>query len=444
MSSPSRRFFDQYSVFCVFGSVLGCVVVPIVSQIIKTQSMECVILSAIVLSFTAAHLKTSKRSTDGQNTKIIIKDSEKRRVVHPTRKKHLAKEHQQRHDDELEYIQQFEHLKVQELERKQEDKKLKKSKKREEQLRLRNANADNKSAQPSCSVKTRKQKKEEERPVNSNKKVEQAPLPYYPHTMTTIQDQLKDPLLNNIDQKCIPERRQSISAATNTTIPRFEQQRRQRFLSEPKPPPQQQVTPQKAKPQQQRRASGASGAAITVPLTIKCNANLSGSCSSLSSLSSSSSSDASFSPFLHSPPPSSAAANSTTTSPWKLPVQNLSTTPLWMPGQEPPSQLPSHAAATASSSATRRFGQVDECRTAAALSCTKSRKASSSLFCEPATAVMISCHDPVSVLLDACGQSRGGYGGATAGGDEPEVCGAEYSLFGPPRFSCALGRATAN
>lgn len=438
MSSPSRRFFDQYSVFCVFGSVLGCVVVPIVSQIIKTQSMECVILSAIVLSFTAAHLKTSKRSTDGQNTKIIIKDSEKRRVVHAVRKKNnLAKEHQQRHDDELEYIQQFEHLKVQELERKQEDKKLKKSKKREEKLRLRNEDAENISAQPSCSVKTRKQKKEEEKALNSINKVTQASIPLHPHTKTTTQDQLNDPLHNNIEQKCTPERRQSITTATATTnIPRFV--RRQRFLSDPKPTPPPQVTPQKAKPQQQRRASGMT---MTAPLTIKCNANLSGSCSSLSSLSSSSSSDASISPFLHTPPSSAAALNATTASPWKLPVQNLSTTPLWMPGQDPPPR-PQPQAASTDLSTTLRYSQVEDCRPASAFCYTKSTKAgSSSLFCQSG-----SCHDPVAVLLDACGQSGGGiYGSsATAGGDEPEVCGAEYSLFGPPRFSCALGRATAN
>lgn len=434
MSSPSRRFFDQYSVFCVFGSVLGCVVVPIVSQIIKTQSMECVILASIVLSFTAAHLKTSKRSTDGQNTKIIIKDSEKRRVVHAVRKKNnLAKEHQQRHEDELEYIQQFEHLKVQELERKQEDKKLKKSKKREEKLRLRNENAENISAQPSCSVKTRKQKKEEDKALNCSKKVTQASIP--PNTKTRTQDQLKDPLHNNVEQKCTPERRQSITTATTNNIPRFV--RRQRFPSDPKPPPQPQVTPQKAKPQQQRRASGMT---MTAPLTIKCNANLSGSCSSLSSLSSSSSSDASISPFLHTPPPSSAAAlNATTASPWKLPVQNLSTTPLWMPGQDPPPQ-PQPQAASTDQSTTRHYSQVEDCRPATSFCYTKSTKAgSSSLFCQSG-----SCHDPVAVLLDSCGQSSGGICGSSAGGDEPEMCGAEYSLFGPPRFSCALGRATAN
>jgi membrane protein involved in colicin uptake len=125
----------------VFGSVVGCVVVPIVSQIIKTQSMECVILSAIVISLTAAHLKTSKKS-DVPNTKIVFKEAEKRKVVHTnSKKKNNVKEQLHRQaQEELEYIQQFEHLKIQELEKRQEDKKLKKMKKREEKLRLRKEN----------------------------------------------------------------------------------------------------------------------------------------------------------------------------------------------------------------------------------------------------------------------------------------------------------------
>ena len=30
-----RGFFDQYSVFCVFGSVVGCVVVPLITQVLQ-------------------------------------------------------------------------------------------------------------------------------------------------------------------------------------------------------------------------------------------------------------------------------------------------------------------------------------------------------------------------------------------------------------------------
>ena len=39
-----RGFFDQYSVFCVFGSVVGCVVVPLITQVLKTVAgTSCII-----------------------------------------------------------------------------------------------------------------------------------------------------------------------------------------------------------------------------------------------------------------------------------------------------------------------------------------------------------------------------------------------------------------
>lgn len=34
-----RGFFDQYSVFCVFGSVVGCVVVPLITQVTEHMIM---------------------------------------------------------------------------------------------------------------------------------------------------------------------------------------------------------------------------------------------------------------------------------------------------------------------------------------------------------------------------------------------------------------------
>ena len=34
-----KRFFDQYSVICVFGSVVGCVVVPLLTQVRTLLSM---------------------------------------------------------------------------------------------------------------------------------------------------------------------------------------------------------------------------------------------------------------------------------------------------------------------------------------------------------------------------------------------------------------------
>ena len=33
----NESFFGKYSVFCVFGSVVGCVVVPLISQLVQKQ-----------------------------------------------------------------------------------------------------------------------------------------------------------------------------------------------------------------------------------------------------------------------------------------------------------------------------------------------------------------------------------------------------------------------
>ena len=33
----NESFFGQYSVFCVFGSVVGCVVVPLIAQVLQQQ-----------------------------------------------------------------------------------------------------------------------------------------------------------------------------------------------------------------------------------------------------------------------------------------------------------------------------------------------------------------------------------------------------------------------
>lgn len=109
-----RGFFDQYSVFCVFGSVVGCVVVPLITQVTEhmiilitltgtpsglpdakvpmiipswsnlslariifvkiastfnLQSVESVIFSAIVISLTATHL--TKRATKSENSNQV-------------------------------------------------------------------------------------------------------------------------------------------------------------------------------------------------------------------------------------------------------------------------------------------------------------------------------------------------------------------------------------
>jgi len=33
----NENFFGKYSVFCVFGSVVGCVVVPLIAQVVQQQ-----------------------------------------------------------------------------------------------------------------------------------------------------------------------------------------------------------------------------------------------------------------------------------------------------------------------------------------------------------------------------------------------------------------------
>eukprot|EP00118_Oscarella_pearsei_P028964 m.3367 g.3367 ORF g.3367 m.3367 type:complete len:387 (+) comp9306_c0_seq2:123-1283(+) len=71
--AAARGFFDQYSVFCVFGSVVGCVVVPLI-----TQSFESIIFSAIVITLAAKklskHILTNEQKThqrDGERQRIV-------------------------------------------------------------------------------------------------------------------------------------------------------------------------------------------------------------------------------------------------------------------------------------------------------------------------------------------------------------------------------------
>lgn len=141
-------FFDQYSVFCVFGSVVGCVVVPLI-----TQSVESVIFSAIVISLTATHLTKRANKSDNSN-QVNVKDVVDKRS---SRKPKDRERDQQSHAKKRKTItQQIQHTNVRavdeykqkednqrkldlarkiELERKQEEKKEKKVKKKEERLR---------------------------------------------------------------------------------------------------------------------------------------------------------------------------------------------------------------------------------------------------------------------------------------------------------------------
>ncbi|CAB4034591.1 myb X, partial [Paramuricea clavata] len=78
LMAVGKGFLDQYSVFCVFGSVVGCVVVPLI-----TQSIESVIFSAIVISLTATHLSKRAVSTDSSNklhSQAYIKEASLRKT----------------------------------------------------------------------------------------------------------------------------------------------------------------------------------------------------------------------------------------------------------------------------------------------------------------------------------------------------------------------------
>merc|ERR1711973_130646 len=143
-----KGFFDQYSVFCVFGSVVGCVVVPLI-----TQSVESVIFSAIVISLTATHLTKratnhSDSSTKGNSALIERRNSRKSKdkdkesgVLNNPRKRKSIPQAQvngdfpqcrkKREDDQ----RKFELAKQLEWERKQVEKREKKLKKKEERIR---------------------------------------------------------------------------------------------------------------------------------------------------------------------------------------------------------------------------------------------------------------------------------------------------------------------
>ncbi|XP_032222422.1 capping protein inhibiting regulator of actin dynamics isoform X2 [Nematostella vectensis] len=136
-----RGFFDQYSVFCVFGSVVGCVVVPLI-----TQSVESVIFSAIVISLTATHL-TKRASKSDNTTQVYAKELDKRNNrkikdrdvtnTQPKKKKPSnqilrSSEVRKRRDDELRKLELAKQL---EWDRKQEEKKERKQKKKEERMR---------------------------------------------------------------------------------------------------------------------------------------------------------------------------------------------------------------------------------------------------------------------------------------------------------------------
>lgn len=137
-----RSFLDQYSVFCVFGSVVGCVVVPLI-----TQSLESLIFSAVVISITANRfskkfvLEQGVTVTKGEQGKVKsskeLPSKKKRKPPNPANNQSA---YHQLSPSELRNRQKEENErreceKIREQERKEEEKREKKLKKKEERLK---------------------------------------------------------------------------------------------------------------------------------------------------------------------------------------------------------------------------------------------------------------------------------------------------------------------
>lgn len=162
-----KNFLDNYSVFCVFGSVVGCVVVPLI-----TQSVESLIFSAILISLTANRF--SKKVViepaikgEGKETKGLKGSKEKDVNLAVCKKKkkppsttnsnvntQSAMYHQlspselrRQHKEEVE---RREYERLREQERKEEEKRERKLKKKEERQKRKNSEKKN------CEVKTDK------------------------------------------------------------------------------------------------------------------------------------------------------------------------------------------------------------------------------------------------------------------------------------------------
>ncbi|XP_062517526.1 uncharacterized protein LOC134192784 [Corticium candelabrum] len=142
--SAAKGFFDQYSVLCVFGSVVGCVIVPLI-----TQSFESLIFSAVVITLTANRL-SRRVLVNEQHVKSHVKDVERMakrsaETIHGTKKKRKgtvvtqqvpvsldAEEVRKRREEE---IRNTEEERKRELEKREEEKKEKKARKKQERNR---------------------------------------------------------------------------------------------------------------------------------------------------------------------------------------------------------------------------------------------------------------------------------------------------------------------
>ncbi|KAL5496235.1 hypothetical protein EMCRGX_G012478 [Ephydatia muelleri] len=131
-----KSFFDQYSVICVLGSVVGCVVVPLI-----TQSVESLILSAILISITAKTLSSKIVSSDSREERRRPRDKDPLVEKKVKKKKLLATQPQPPlqvvlNPDQLEdEYRKHEEERALEKERRLEEKREKKARKREERLK---------------------------------------------------------------------------------------------------------------------------------------------------------------------------------------------------------------------------------------------------------------------------------------------------------------------
>jgi hypothetical protein len=133
------QYSAYYSVICVFGSVVGCVVVPLI-----TQSIEGIILSAIVISITAKTIHSHSfnvREEPSDDRRRGAKDASihdkrtKKKKLQPSSTRLVDNELVRRHrQEELIKLQEQRNI---EKQQKFEERKLKKARKREEKLKQR-------------------------------------------------------------------------------------------------------------------------------------------------------------------------------------------------------------------------------------------------------------------------------------------------------------------
>jgi len=293
-----------------------------------------------------------------------------------------------------------------------EEKKLRKSKKREEKLKKREEELKRQEdlARQSQERKLKRQKEQASKQCNNTN-----------HWSTSSEKYFRDDTHIQYIQQSNPALR-SNTLPNCQKIPRFERQRAVTSVVAPS-----------STIKQRRTSSFVGGRSTTDALTIKCPSNhLSASCSSLSSLSSGTS-DASNSPPLSvcsSPPPPK--------SPWKLPVQNISASPLWMPGAKencPPAvtttavESPAVVVVSRSGNMLNKSGRALKCYTNVRPVKTKTGLPSDScsLFSSSSGEVG-SLFSTSSGEIDLNGTQE----------LQPDICGNEYSLFGPNTFGGSL------